>query len=168
MTSAVQRGGRKSAIRTSLTQELQLQVAIKSVQSEVTNVVSRITGWLNSHSLAANVVGELELVLAEALNNVVEHAYMYVEEGEIEIIVVLTGESLRTRITDSGRKFDGPPPFKDLDIDNCDFEELPEGGFGWNLIRTLTDEVEFEHKNDQNRLTLTRNLRVKETDLAEL
>jgi serine/threonine-protein kinase RsbW len=168
MTSAAKRGGRKSAIRTSLTHELRLQVAIKSVQIEVTNVVSRISGWLMSHSVDEDIVGELELVMAEALNNVVEHAYLYAEDGEIEILVVLTADRLRTHIVDSGRKFDGPPPFKDMDIENCDFEELPEGGFGWNLIRTLTDVVEFEHREDKNRLTLTRNLRVKETDLAEV
>jgi serine/threonine-protein kinase RsbW len=148
----------KTAIRTS--HELRLQIAIKSVQTEVTNVATRITKWLTSHAVSPDVVGELELVMAEALNNVVEHGYLYSEDGEIDILVTLTNEFMTIKITDSGRKFDGPPPFKEMDVESFNFEELPEGGFGWNLIHSMTDEVEFEFADQQNRLTLKRNLRV--------
>lgn len=148
------------AVRATRTHELRLQVAILSVQSEVTNVVSMISGWLISHKVEQEIVAELELVLAEALNNVVEHAYLYREDGEIELLITLDDRRLKARITDSGREFDGPPPLKEMNVEDCEFEELPEGGFGWNLIRTLTDDVEFEHQDHKNRLTLTRNLQI--------
>lgn len=149
-----------SAIRSTRTHELRLQIAIQSVQSEVTNVVSMLSGWLMAHDVDAEIVAELELVFAEALNNVVEHAYLYRENGEIDILASLNERRLKIRITDSGREFGGPPPLTEMNVEDCAFEELPEGGFGWNLIRTLTDTVEFEHENKQNRLTLTRNLMV--------
>lgn len=148
----------RTGIRAVQSKELHLQVGIKSVQDEVTNVVSHISEWLGAHCVAQDPIEELELVLAEALNNVVEHAYLYAEDGEIDILVRLRQEQLEVTITDKGCKFDGPPPLKEMDVENMDFEELPEGGFGWNLIRTLTDNVEFEHKDKRNRLTLTRNL----------
>jgi serine/threonine-protein kinase RsbW len=151
-------GEKRTGIRTVQSKELRLQVAIKSVQDEVTNVVGYISEWLLSHCVAPEPICELELVIAEALNNVVEHAYLYSEEGEIDILVRLRQDQLQVTITDRGCKFDGPPPLKEMDVENMDFEELPEGGFGWNLIQTLTDSVEFEHKDKQNRLTLTRNL----------
>ncbi len=147
-----------SAIRTTQSTELRLQVEIKSVQEEVSNVVAAISQWLRGHEVEEDPICELELVLAEVLNNVVEHAYLYAEDGEIDILVRLRPEQLLATIKDKGRKFDGPPPVKDMDVENMDFEELPEGGFGWNLIRTLTDNVEFERRNKQNCLTLTRNL----------
>ena len=148
----------RKGIRTVQSKELRLQIGIKSVQDEVTNVVGYISDWLRSHCVSQEPIDELELVLAEALNNVVEHAYLYAEDGEIDILVRLRQDQLLVTITDKGCKFDGPPPLKEMDVENMDFEELPEGGFGWNLIRTLTDNVEFEHKDQQNRLTLTRNL----------
>ena len=138
--------------------ELRFQIAIKSVQEEVVTVLMDMCAWLAHHHVAREVIEELELVLAEALNNVVEHAYLYAENGEINILLRLRPSQIRVTITDSGRAFDGPPQLKDMNVEDMDFEELPEGGFGWNLIRTLTDCVEFEHKDKQNRLTLTRNL----------
>ncbi len=99
----------KSGIRATHSKELRLQIGINSVQEEVSNVVSKISGWLNTHSVEVDTVGELELVLAEVLNNVVEHAYLYAEDGEIDILVRLRNDRLRATITDKGRKFDGPP-----------------------------------------------------------
>lgn len=138
--------------------ELHMTVAILSVQEEVSNVVSHICSWLESHGVQAEVRQELELVLAEALNNVVEHAYLFRHDGEIEIKIVLTPDELTATITDSGQKFDGPPPLKEVDLDATAFEDLPEGGFGWNLIRTLTDDIAFERKDGHNCLRLTRKL----------
>ena len=152
-------GMTRTGIRTIQSKELRLQVGIKSVQHEVTNVVAHISEWLGAHCVAQEPIDELELVIAEALNNVVEHAYLYSEDGEIDILVRLRQDQLEVTIMDKGCKFDGPPPLKEMDVESMDFEELPEGGFGWNLIRTLTDNVEFEHKDQQNRLTLTRNLK---------
>ena len=148
----------KTGIRTTNSKELRLQVAIHSIQEEVSNVVSKISDWLNIHCVDSDTVGELELVLAEVLKNVVEHAYLYAEDGEIDILVRLRNDRLHATITDKGRKFDGPPSLKEMDVENMAFEELPEGGFGWNLIRMLMNKIEFEHKDHQNKLTLTRNL----------
>ena len=48
----------------------------------MSNVVSKISDWLNIHCVDSDTVGELELVLAEVLNNVVELAYLYAEDGD--------------------------------------------------------------------------------------
>ncbi|GGA16519.1 ATP-binding protein [Neptunicoccus cionae] len=153
MSGAVDTGQRVAKVH-----ELRLQIAIRSVQTEVSRVLGRITDWLGKHGINRSYVEELELVTAEALNNVVEHAYLYAEDGEIRIVVALRPGKLQVQITDGGRKFDGPPPEKKMDVEKFSFEELPEGGFGWNLIRSLTDEVAFERAGEKNRLTLTRNL----------
>ncbi len=151
-------GSPETGRRVARVHELRLQVAIRSVQSEVSPVLGRITDWLGTHKINRNFVEEVELVTAEALNNVVEHAYLYAEDGEIRILVSLRPGKLQVQITDGGRKFDGPPPEKKMDVEKFAFEELPEGGFGWNLIRSLTDEVAFERAGEKNRLTLTRRL----------
>lgn len=138
--------------------ELRVKIAILSVQEEVTNVIADICSWLSEHGVPRDVAQELELVLAEALNNVVEHAYLYREDGEIEITIQLTPDLMTAQITDFGQKFDGPPPLREMEVEKMALEELPEGGFGWNLIRTLTDNVEFQRLDEKNQLTLSRKL----------
>lgn len=146
------------AVRRREIRELRLKIAILSVQDEVTSVITQICTWLLDHGVPTEIAQELELVLAEALNNVVEHAYLYREDGEIEIAIKLTPEMMTAKIIDSGQKFDGPPPLREVDVESMSLEELPEGGFGWNLIRTLTDNVEFQRLDERNQLTLSRKL----------
>lgn len=93
-----------------------------------------------------------ELVLAEALNNIVEHAYA-LHPGEIELWLHMTGTGILCRITDSGAPMPGaalpagllPPPDAQGD--------LPEGGFGWFLIRSLAQDLDYRRVQGRNELT---------------
>lgn len=99
--------------------------------------------------LNADGRGTAELVLAEVLNNVVEHAYACYP-GEIELRLIVAPACLHCRIIDSGlpmpeeRLPPGGPP--DLGGD------LPEGGFGWGLIRALTTGLEYRRLAGRNHL----------------
>ncbi|MES2142769.1 MAG: ATP-binding protein [Pseudomonadota bacterium] len=93
--------------------------------------------------------GRAELVLAEALNNIVEHAYAEAG-GEIELTLCLNGQGLNCRIVDHGAPMPGEAlPQGILDAP----EDLPEGGFGWYLIRTLAEDLRYARVADQNQLT---------------
>jgi serine/threonine-protein kinase RsbW len=96
--------------------------------------------------------GTMEIVLAEVLNNIVEHAYSE-RPGEIEVALKLTFDSLAVSVVDHGL----PMPGGDAPSGNLkpigDFEDLPEGGFGWHLIRTLSRELVYQRENGQNRLS---------------
>lgn len=131
-----------------------ISIAIRSVQDEVAGSVLRICDWLASHAIAPAIRSEVELVLAEALNNVVEHGYLYSPDGAIEIAVSLSDVQLTTTIVDSGRKFDHLPEGQAANPEDLALADLPEGGFGWALIRTLTENVTLERVGDRNRLTL--------------
>lgn len=97
-----------------------------------------------------------EIVMAEALNNVVEHAYGESTLGVIEVKMRKQEEQLWVQILDDGN----PMPENQLpraathDLDTCP-EDLPEGGFGWLMIRELTDELQYKRQNQQNRLTFS-------------
>lgn len=97
--------------------------------------------------------GTCETVLAEVMNNIVEHAYADRDDGSIKVVLVHDGFGLRVEITDTGAPMPGgclPSPRRGaLDVAPCD---LPEGGFGWALIRDLTTGLEYQRADGTNRL----------------
>lgn len=100
--------------------------------------------------------GTVELALAEALNNVVEHA-LAASDGQtkIEISALHDAQGLRFTIIDEGapmpkgRAPEGKPP--DLDVPTA---ELPEGGFGWFMLHALATEISYTRVGACNHLTL--------------
>jgi serine/threonine-protein kinase RsbW len=100
--------------------------------------------------------GTAEIVLAEALNNIVEHAYS-TDRGEIELTLRLSHSELACRITDSG----APMPAGQLPEGALKPlvppDDLPEGGFGWFLIRTLARDLHYRRINGQNQLSFCLN-----------
>ena len=102
--------------------------------------------------LTEDCLGTTELVLAEALNNVVEHAYASFP-GEIEVELQRDPDQLRVHIADKGLPMPGAdPPIGQLPEVGA-LDDLPEGGFGWFLIRTLVQDLTYRRVGGQNLLT---------------
>jgi serine/threonine-protein kinase RsbW len=98
--------------------------------------------------------GQVEIVLAEALNNVVEHAFGNHDRGIIEVEAARVPLGFAFVVRDDGRPMPrGQPPagaVQDLAVEPAD---LPEGGFGWQLIRSLTDDLGYRRVGDRNELS---------------
>ena len=103
-------------------------------------------------SLTEDDRGTAEIVLAEALNNIVEHAYAR-HAGEIVITLLLHQNALICRIIDTGL----PMPNDALPAGHlaqfAPTDDLPEGGFGWFLIRTLSRDLDYRRVNGRNHLS---------------
>jgi serine/threonine-protein kinase RsbW len=95
--------------------------------------------------------GTVEIVLAEALNNIVEHAYAS-SQGDIEISLSLQANQLQVCIIDSGLPMpDGTlPTLQQPEPDPQ--RDLPEGGFGWFLIRSLSKDLSYRRDGPRNLL----------------
>jgi len=98
---------------------------------------------------------EVQIALAEAVNNVVEHAYTDAAPGDVRIRCNLDADQLLINIHDAGLPMPGArlPEGKPADL-TVPLEELPEGGYGWFLIRELTSDVQYESKSGNNQLSL--------------
>jgi len=103
-------------------------------------------------SLAEDDRGTAEIVLAEALNNIVEHGYAH-HVGEVEITLLLHQNALICRIIDTGL----PMPNNTLPAGHlaqfAPTDDLPEGGFGWFLIRTLSRDLDYRRLDGRNQLS---------------
>ena len=94
--------------------------------------------------------GSVEIVLAEVLNNIVEHAYAG-SAGQIEVTLVPGPSMLWIEVADSGCAM----PSETLpagDPAEVTLDDLPEGGFGWFLIRSLTQDLVYTRKAGRNTL----------------
>lgn len=132
------------------------EVCLLNNNMAVRRALENVHDALKPLSLCAEDSENIELVLAEVLNNVVEHAYPpSIKDGDIAIRCVHKDDGLHWKIIDEGVALQktiqalGDPV--DLDVA---FDDLPEGGFGWFLIKTLAHDVSYTRQNGQNQLSL--------------
>ena len=95
---------------------------------------------------------EFVSAFAEIYNNIAIHAYQRKNLGNIEIDVVAAPDGLVVEISDHGRTFDiNAVPEPPLD-------QLPEGGMGIHIARTMLDEVVYQ-PGPPNRWRLVKRVR---------
>lgn len=93
----------------------------------------------------------MELALAEVLNNVVEHGYCGRQTGPIDLTIKPVTGGILCRIVDAGwpmpdlRVPEGRLP--DLDVA---FQDLPEGGWGWALVRGTVSGLRYRRNRGRN------------------
>lgn len=131
-------------------------ISVDTGPMAVREALDKVFVALDPFALDVEEKGTIELVLAEALNNVVEHAYPEPDAtGKIDVSADMLANGLAFKIEDHGKPMpDGHAPLgtqADLDVDLLD---LPEGGFGWFLIRDLAKDVLYERVDGTNVLTL--------------
>ncbi len=119
---------------------------------KVRDALETLIDYLGPLNLLQEHLDTIEIVLAETLNNVTEHAYDG-DGGPIYMRAIVVDGTLSVVIRDRGKPL---PPSLILadDPDGFDPESLPEGGFGWHLIRNLASEL------THNRLARWNELRV--------
>ena len=133
----------------------EIVLGLKGTALSVRRGLDTIVGHRALASLGEEARGTLWIVLAEVLNNVVEHAYAD-HPGTIRIRLWRSGTSVAVEVIDRGLPMPGldlpegrapvPPAPADLPRD------LPEGSYGWYLIRALTDWLDYARIGDTNRL----------------
>ena len=106
--------------------------------------------------LDRSVADSLNLVLEEAVVNIINYAYPEGVDGTMEIDVSEKANLLTINLIDRGQVFD-PTAREEVDI-TAGVEERPIGGLGIHLIRTIMDHVEYERKDGKNILTMNKRI----------
>ena len=130
-----------------------------SIMAPATNVgtrtaVGQIAALAARDGVPGTDINQLEIVLAEVLNNIVEHAYADRDDGTMEIIVDLEAPGMRFEIWDEGQPMPAGrlPRGSQADPDRAGFEQ-EEGGYGLHLIRHLARKLRYERVGARNRLS---------------
>lgn len=130
---------------------------INSEYKNVSSVCFIVKTFCEENYVGEEKIKEIELSLAEALNNIIKHAYKGNESNKIEISMVIEGDIIKIVLTDYGlpREKIGKPV---LEFDPNDIDSLPEGGMGLYIIEQLMDENVYFRDGEKNTFTLIKNI----------
>ncbi len=130
-----------------------IKLSIKSDAKNVNFVCETVGNFLKNFNVDKSIIGKVELCLAEALNNIIRHAYKNNPENLVNIKAEKSGNEIKIALIDYG--IPRPPDIEpSLCFDPEDIENLPEGGFGLYLIENLMDENFYKTENGKNILLL--------------
>lgn len=120
----------------------------------VRRALSSLTTELANLPLTQEDLSSVELVIAEVLNNIVEHAYGGNADGQIALSWTFGATGLLFRVEDKGNPMPDcklPPPYCFSRLRNR--TRPPENGFGWLLIQRLAYNVVYRRHGSRNILT---------------
>ena len=122
--------------------------------------ISRLNGFIEEigeeFGLTPDVVFNLNLVLEEAVVNVINYAYPKEDHQWIYLSAKLQDGTIILVLTDTGKEFD-PTMAPEADI-TLSADEREIGGLGIFLIRQIMNEVRYERIDGKNVLTLEKKL----------
>ena len=124
--------------------------------SEITRLYEFIEEVGNDFSLSPDIVFNLNLVLEEAVVNIINYAYPKEEHQFIYLSARMNDGSIVLVLTDTGKEFD-PTMVPDADV-TLSADDRQIGGLGIFLIRQIMNEVRYERIDGKNVLTLEKKL----------
>ena len=124
--------------------------------SEISKLNEFVEAIGNEFSLSPEVIFNVNLVLEEAVVNVINYAYPKEEHERIFLSAKLQNDSIVLMLTDTGKEFD-PTLAPEADV-TLSAEDRQIGGLGIFLIRQIMNEVKYERLEGKNILTLEKKL----------
>lgn len=136
--------------------EVLMECAFSSSFENVGVHLAKFKKILDEKSISADCKDNVLIVLGEVLNNIVEHAYEETKTGKIALKGALTEDGVQILTVDRGPPIPpGPISKGKLPSATEDVSDMPEGGFGWFIIHTLTNDMNYERCDGENRLTFS-------------
>ena len=124
--------------------------------SEISRLYEFIEELGNDFSLSPDIVFNLNLVLEEAVVNIINYAYPKEEHESIYLSARMHEGSIVLVLTDTGKEFD-PTAAPEADV-TLSADDRQIGGLGIFLIRQIMNEVKYERIDNKNVLTLEKKL----------
>jgi serine/threonine-protein kinase RsbW len=129
---------------------------IENQIGEIPALAEKIDELAEKWELSQVITMNINLVIEEALSNIIFYAFKDSGKHEIKISVSLTNKKLIIKISDKGI------PFNPLSLQQPDItlpaEERPIGGLGVFLISQIMDKMSYTRQMNQNILTLNKNI----------
>ena len=135
---------------------MEKSIVLANEISEISRLGDFIEDIGNEFSLAPDVIFNLNLVLEEAVVNIINYAYPKEEHEFIYLSAKMHEGSIVIVLTDTGKEFD-PTMAPEADV-TLSADDRQIGGLGIFLIRQIMNEVRYERIDGKNILTLEKKL----------
>ena len=132
------------------------QFVIENQVGELSSLAEKIEKIAEEWEISPALAMNMNLVIEEALSNIIFYAFTDKNKHEIKISVSIDNKILTIIITDDGIPFN-PLKHEKPDI-NLPAEERPVGGLGIFLMSQIMDEMEYNRKKNENILTLKKRI----------
>lgn len=142
------------------TQKAAVRLSLTPSPQAVREALAEAAAQMQKMGLNEDLRSNAEIVLAEVVNNIVEHAFaegriIGPEDPPIRLELRVVASGLRVSFQDCGGEMPGLTlPEGDLPALPDDIALLPEGGFGWFLIRELATGLRYRRQGRWNRLEM--------------
>ena len=126
---------------------------VAATPAGVRHALLQTIGHLKNLGVAPAVLSDTELVLAEVLNNIVEHALVAKTDTSFSLQLWHRGTQLEFMTQDSGKPMPNHMlPAAGMPNLNVKRADLPEGGFGWPIFLTLAQNICYRRAGRTNAL----------------
>ena len=127
-------------------------ICINNILSESDKISLFLADYISTNKIPDEIHNELRLVAEEIFVNIVSYAFSDSEPHTIDIELSSNSNDICMTFTDAGLAFN---PLTDCDAD-LDNDDHCEGGMGIPLIKSLTDQQEYNRIRQCNVFTLTK------------
>ena len=124
--------------------------------SEISRLYEFVEEVGNDFELSPDIVFNLNLVLEEAVVNIINYAYPKEEHESIYLSARMHEGSIVLVLTDTGKEFD-PTAAPEADV-TLSADDRQIGGLGIFLIRQIMNEFKYDRIEGKNVLTLEKKL----------
>ncbi len=133
-----------------------IRLSIDSRLEQVRVLSGALRGICHELGLSRDDLGQLELMMVEAVNNVIEHAYEFRAGNDVQVRLEYTPQVVHLVISDRGKTM--PHAVQTLVGKMPDPTSLPEGGWGLGLIHALADSIRYIRDPEGNHLHVSKQL----------
>jgi anti-sigma regulatory factor (Ser/Thr protein kinase) len=115
-------------VRVTLEPEM-LDLVFRARAEELGTMRAAVRSWFDNWKIDTDVRDAVVLALGEACANAVEHAYVDAPEGDIQLVIFMTGKALSVEVRDFGTW-------------RTTAHGDPDRGRGYQIMRALSDQVD--------------------------
>lgn len=134
-----------------------MEQLFKKELSSLKQIVTFVDNFRSENSISKGAVFKLNLMIEEIFTNMIKYASQ--SRQDVTIALARKGNSVVISLTDFAvEPFDVTASAK-VDI-NLPLEERTPGGLGLHLVKTLADNVSYEYKDGNSKVTITLRLEV--------
>jgi len=130
-----------------------LKLSIQSNLRELKTITEIILDSCQNYTYDDLFRNDIRLVIEEIVVNIIKHGYDECPEQRIDLEIDINATEFIMTVVDGGKPFN-PLDFQHLKA-NHSLDDMDIGGQGINLVKQVSQHIEYKRLDNENRLTVT-------------